>query len=60
MFHHPHHFGWADHVRRTQTEREHQKMPIEPLYGPRTTPLWQYLICGLGLGLLLVWGLVSQ
>lgn len=56
MFDQPHHFGWADQVRRQQTEREHQKMPIEPLYGPRTTPLWCWALMGitLALGLLAV------
>lgn len=31
MFHHPHHYGWTDLAKRQQTEREHQKMPIEPM-----------------------------
>lgn len=57
MRHNPNEFAWSDSARGREREREHQKMPIEPLYGPRTTPRWCWALMGITLGAGFLWAI---
>lgn len=51
MMHMRHDYGYSDHARRREFEERHKHAPIEPLYGPRTTPLWCWSLIGAGMAL---------
>lgn len=51
----PNTYGWSDIARRRAFERRHQGAHIEPMYGPRTTPLWVWGAMGAVLAAFLVW-----